>query len=60
MRGTGPYRTAILHHGETQCCRRRPHGVGARAPVRTMQLPEEVVSGGEFCARLEAVVSVGE
>ena len=32
-----------------QCCRRRPHGVGARAPVRTMQLPEEVVSGGEFC-----------
>ena len=45
---------------EIQCCRRCPRGVGARAPVRTMQLPEEVVSGGEFCARLEAVVSVGE
>ena len=45
MRGTGPDRTAIIRKGETKCCRRRPHGVGARAPVRTMQLPEEVVSG---------------
>ena len=38
--------------------RRDIHGVGARAPDH--QLPGEVVSGGEFCARLEAVVSVGE
>ena len=60
MRGTGPDRTAILRHGETLCCRRRPQDVGARAPVRPMQLPQEVVSGGEFCARLQAVVSVGE
>ena len=32
----------------------------ARAPVLPLQLPREVVSGGEFCARLLAVVSVGE
>ena len=33
---------------------------GAPAPVRPTQLPQEVVSGGEFCARLQTVVSVGE
>ena len=48
MRGTGPYWTAILRHGETWCCRRRPRGVGERAPVRPMQLPQEVVSDGEL------------
>ena len=35
---TGPDRKAILGHGETWCCRRRPHGVGTCAPVRHMQL----------------------
>ena len=29
-------------------------------PCSFLTPPEEVVSGGEFCARLEAVVSVGE
>ena len=33
---------------------------GARAPVRSIQLPREVVSGGEFCANLQTVVSVCE
>ena len=33
---------------------------GARAPVRPMHLPQEVVSGGEFCARLQTVVSEGD
>ena len=58
MRGTGPDTTSILRHGET--CRRGPHGVGARAPVRPMQLSREDVLGGEFCSRLETVVSVCE
>ena len=57
--GTGPDRTAILRHGEAYCCRRRPRGVGAGAIVCPMQLPQEVVSGGVFCARLLKVVSVG-
>ena len=39
--------TVILCHGETWCCRRRPHGVGEPAPVRHMQLPQEVVAEGE-------------
>ena len=42
MRGTGPDRTTILRHGKSKCCRRRPHFVGARTPVRPMQLPQEV------------------
>ena len=33
---------------------------GGTRTVRPMQLPHEVVSGREFCARLQAVVSVGE
>ena len=32
---------------------------GARAPARPIQHPQEVVSGGEFCARLQTAVSVG-
>ena len=35
-------------------------GGGARAPVYPTQLPQEVVSRGEFCARIHTVVSVGE
>ena len=35
-------------------------GGGARAPVRPMHLPQEVVSGGEFCTRLQTVVSEGD
>ena len=38
-------------------CRRRLHDVGARAPVRPVQLPHKVVWRGEFCARLHTVVS---
>ena len=34
MPGTGPDRSAILRHGETLCCRRRHHGVGACTQVR--------------------------
>ena len=34
--------------------------MGARAPVRPMQFPQEVVSGGEFCVSLHTMVSVGE
>ena len=60
MRGTGSDRTAILRRRETQWCRRRPHGVGARAPNRPMQVPQEFVSGGEFCVHLQTVVSVYE
>ena len=60
MRRTGPDWTAILRHGDTLCCQRRPHGVGERAPVRPMQLPREVVSGGEFCANIQTLVSVCE
>ena len=34
--------------------------MGAHAPVRPVQLPWEVVSGGEFCASLQTMVSVCE
>ena len=59
MHGTGLGRTAILRHGESYSCRRRIHCVGAHAPVRPRQLPKEVISGGEFCACLHTLVSVG-
>ena len=60
MCGIYPDRTAILRHGETEYCRRRPRGVWARAPVRPMQLRQDVVSRGEFYALLHIVISIGE
>ena len=48
---TPPWRVIVLSPSYSLC--------GVHAPVRPMQLPKEVISGGEFCACLQTVVSVG-